>query len=117
VSLSDDTSSKSFFCSKNSLISFLPLDEKEDNLISPKCSNLFSFESLVEKEKELYFEVVYPKWDFYSLKEYKKLILLNAEEKEETFLKRKRLPFWKPKMDNQEKMLKKIKWDFLITLW
>ena len=87
MSLSDDTSSKSFFCSKNSLISFLPLDEKEDNLISPKCSNLFSFESLVEKEKELYFEVVYPIEICYSVKR-KKILFAECRRKRRNFLEK-----------------------------
>ena len=116
-SLSDDTQSISFLFPRHSMASFLPLDENQEDLIEPSNSNLFSLESLQEKEKEKkpYFEVVYPKKDLLFSKTENFSALLNTEEPEETFLKRKRFAIRKPRRDNQDNMRKKIKRGFFNT--
>jgi len=116
-SLSDDTKSRSSFWQKHSMTSSLPLEENEDDLNEQSSSNLFSFESLQEKEQEKkpLFEVMYPKKDLLFSKTEKNSGLISIEETEETFLKRKRLPIRKPRKDNQDNMRKKIKRGFFNT--
>ena len=116
-SLSDDTKSRSSFWQKHSMTSSLPLEENEDDLNEQSSSNLFSLESLQEKEQEKkpLFEVVYPKKDLLFSKTEKNSGLISIEETEETFLKRKRLPIRKPRKDNQDNMRKKIKRGFFNT--
>ena len=115
--LSDDTKSRSSFWQRHSMTSSLPLEENVDNLNDQSSSNLFSFESLQEKEQEKQplFEVVYPKNDLLFSKTEKNSGLISIEETEETFLKRKRLPIRKPRKDNQDNMRKKIKRGFFNT--
>ena len=116
-SLSDDTKSRSSFWQKHSMTSSLPLEENEDDLNEQSSSNLFSLESLQEKEQEKkpLFEVVYPKKDLLFSKTENNSGLISIEETEETFLKRKRLPIRKPRKDNQDNMRKKIKRGFFNT--
>ena len=116
-SLSDDTKSRSSFWQKYSMTSSLPLEENEDDSKDQSSSNLFSLESLQEKEQEKkpLFEVVYPKKDLLFSKTEKNSGLISIEETEETFLKRKRLPIRKPRKDNQDNMRKKIKRGFFNT--
>jgi len=116
-SLSDDTKSRSSFWQKHSMTSSLPLEENEVDLNEQSSSNLFSLESLQEKEQEKkpLFEVVYPKKDLLFSKTEKNSGLISIEETEETFLKRKRLPIRKPRKDNQDNMRKKIKRGFFNT--
>jgi len=116
-SLSDDTKSRSSFWQRHSMTSSLPLEESEDDLNEQSSSNLFSLESLQEKEQEKkpLFEVVYPKKDLLFSKTEKNSGLISIEETEETFLKRKRLPIRKPRKDNQDNMRKKIKRGFFNT--
>ena len=115
--LSDDTKSRSSFWQRHSMTSSLPLEENVDNLNDQSSSNLFSLESLQEKEQEKQplFEVVYPKKDLLFSKTEKNSGLISIEETEETFLKRKRLPIRKPRKDNQDNMRKKIKRGFFNT--
>ena len=115
--LSDDTKSRSSFWQRHSMTSSLPLEENVDNLNDQSSSNLFSLESLQEKEQEKQplFEVVYPKNDLLFSKTEKNSGLISIEETEETFLKRKRLPIRKPRKDNQDNMRKKIKRGFFNT--
>ena len=116
-SLSDDTKSRSLFWQRHSMTSSLPLEENEDDSKDQSSSNLFSLESLQEKEQEKkpLFEVVYPKKDLLFSKTEKNSGLISIEETEETFLKRKRLPIRKPRKDNQDNMRKKIKRGFFNT--
>ena len=116
-SLSDDTKSRSSFWQRHSMTSSLPLEENEDDSKDQSSSNLFSLESLQEKEQEKkpLFEVVYPKKDLLFSKTEKNSGLISIEETEETFLKRKRLPIRKPRKDNQDNMRKKIKRGFFNT--
>ena len=116
-SLSDDTKSRSSFWQKYSMTSSLPLEENEDDSKDQSSSNLFSLESLQEKEQEKkpLFEVVYPKKDLLFSNSEKNSGLISIEETEETFLKRKRLPIRKPRKDNQDNMRKKIKRGFFNT--
>ena len=116
-SLSDDTKSRSSFWQMYSMTSSLPLEENEDDLNEQSSSNLFSSESLQEKEQEKkpLFEVVYPKKDLLFSKTENNSGLISIEETEETFLKRKRLPIRKPRKDNQDNMRKKIKRGFFNT--
>ena len=115
--LSDDTKSRSSFWQRHSMTLSLPLEENVDNLNDQSSSNLFSLESLQEKEQEKQplFEVVYPKNDLLFSKTEKNSGLISIEETEETFLKRKRLPIRKPRKDNQDNMRKKIKRGFFNT--
>ena len=116
-SLSDDTKSRSLFWQRHSMTSSLPLEENEDDSKDQSSSNLFSLESLQEKEQEKkpLFEVVYPKKDLLFSKTENNSGLISIEETEETFLKRKRLPIRKPRKDNQDNMRKKIKRGFFNT--
>ena len=116
-SLSDDTKSRSSFWQRHSMTSSLPLEENEDDSNEQSSSNLFSLESLQEKEQEKkpLFEVVYPKKDLLFSKTENNSGLISIEETEETFLKRKRLPIRKPRKDNQDNMRKKIKRGFFNT--
>ena len=116
-SLSDDTKSRSSFWQRHSMTSSLPLEENEDDPKDQSSSNLFSLESLQEKEQEKkpLFEVVYPKKDLLFSKTENNSGLISIEETEETFLKRKRLPIRKPRKDNQDNMRKKIKRGFFNT--
>ena len=116
-SLSDDTKSRSSFWQRHSITSSLPLEENEDDSKDQSSSNLFSLESLQEKEQEKkpLFEVVYPKKDLLFSKTEKNSGLISIEETDETFLKRKRLPIRKPRKDNQDNMRKKIKRGFFNT--
>ena len=116
-SLSDDTKSRSSFWQRHSMTSSLPLEENEDDSKDQSSSNLFSLESLQEKEQEKkpLFEVVYPKKDLLFSKTENNSGLISIEETEETFLKRKRLPIRKPRKDNQDNMRKKIKRGFFNT--
>ena len=116
-SLSDDTKSRSSFWQRHSMTSSLPLEENEDDSKEQSSSNLFSLESLQEKEQEKkpLFEVVYPKKDLLFSKTENNSGLISIEETEETFLKRKRLPIRKPRKDNQDNMRKKIKRGFFNT--
>ena len=113
-SLSDDTKSNSFFSFKLSLDSLLSSDEKEDCLIEPNHSSLFSLESIIEKEKEKkpIFKVVYPKKDSLFTNGENNSVLLIKEETGEIFLKRKRFPYRRPRKDNQDNIRKKIKLGF-----
>ena len=113
-SLSDDTKSNSLFSFKHSLDSLLSLDDKEDCLIEPNHSSLFSLESIIEKEKEKkpIFIVVYPKKDSLFTNGENNSALLSKEEAEKTFLKRKRFPYRRPRKDNQDNIRKKIKLGF-----
>ena len=116
-SLSDDAKSRSSFWQRYSITSSLPLEENEDDSKDQSSSNLFSLESLQEKEQEKkpLFEVVYPKKDLLFSKTENNSGLISMEETEETFLKRKRLPIRKPRKDNQDNMRKKIKRGFFNT--
>ena len=116
-SLSDDTKSRSSFWQRHSITSSLPLEENEDDSKDQSSSNLFSLESLQEKEQEKkpLFEVVYPKKDLLFSKTENNSGLISIEETEETFLKRKRLLIRKPRKDNQDNMRKKIKRGFFNT--
>ena len=116
-SLSDNTKSRSSFWQRHSTTSSLPLEENEDDSKDQSSSNLFSLESLQEKEQEKkpLFEVVYPKKDLLFSKTENNSGLISIEETEETFLKRKRLLIRKPRKDNQDNMRKKIKRGFFNT--
>ena len=116
-SLSDDTKSRSSFWQRHSMTSSLQLEENEDDPKDQSSSNLFSLESLQEKEQEKkpLFEVVYPKKDLLFSKTENNSGLISIEETEETFLKRKRLLIRKPRKDNQDNMRKKIKRGFFNT--
>jgi hypothetical protein len=116
-SLSNDTKSRSSFWQRYSITSSPPLEENEDDSKDQSSSNLFSLESLQEKEQEKkpLFEVVYPKKDLLFSKTENNSGLISIEETEETFLKRKRLLIRKPRKDNQDNMRKKIKRGFFNT--
>ena len=113
-SLSDDTKSNSFFSFKLSLDSLLSFDEKEDCLIEPNHPSFFSLESIIEKEKEKkpIFNVVYPNKDSLFTNGEINSALLSKEETKETFMKRKRFPYRRPRKENQDNIRKKIKLGF-----